>query len=189
MQRVGYIRSCACISNAKPTTYPGQATSGYCQDMCHTLATGYVWHISWQYPGVAGPGYVFQFCSEIQTNSVTSTHNLLSFSKWSKTPLWRTSSVFALRSLSGEEKASKVKHNQWANRHSFIERENGTPPLTCPQKNICARLAFWREARAQSINPLRTQHTWIRVKPRIRLLRWLGDFLHCGWAYTLSNGS
>ena len=28
----------------------------------------------------------------------------------------------------------------------------------------------------------------MRVKPRIHVLRWLGAFLHCGWACTLSNG-
>ena len=53
--------SVSLLRTAKPKAYPGQATPGYCQDMGHTLAMGYVWHISWPYPGVAWPGYVFDF--------------------------------------------------------------------------------------------------------------------------------
>ena len=51
---------------AKPKAYPGQATPGYCQNMCHTYPLAKVWQISWQNPCRRGLTRIcLRFCSVV----------------------------------------------------------------------------------------------------------------------------
>ena len=62
---------------AKLKTYPGQAMPGYCQGMCLTYPVARVWHISWQYPGVAWPRHVFGFAVCIRSLSALGISNMV----------------------------------------------------------------------------------------------------------------